>query len=271
MRLLRYLGSRTESIELLGGEQYAVCFEPGGEHGIRLQRFAGLGAIGHPGIEREYAQAGRGIEFRPLVRVHQVAGIGLREQVSTGRENILQAVEHIDLRRALAGVPQLAVAYETEAVTRHPRVAESEAQVVVDFLETELVAERILVKVTANGESCLTLPVERLPELPAAVGQDAQHGSRAGMRCALVDPVHRYIREQGCLGRDPARSEPTGRRNEKPMVPAGYDADEERRHAIHVSYDVVTLSSKGDKFTGNGSPGLVTSAYRMFHILIPYP
>jgi MoxR-like ATPase len=56
----------------------------------------------------------------------EVAGIGLRETRSAGRQYVLQAVDHVDTDGLIAEVLQLALSRETVLVAGHPGVAKSE-------------------------------------------------------------------------------------------------------------------------------------------------
>ena len=88
-------------------------------------------------------------------------------------------------------VLQFAVAYESVLGARRPRVPERQTQVVVDLLEAQFVAERVLVEIAAPRVPVVLLVVERLPVMDGTALADAQDRLRSGVVRTVVQPVNR--------------------------------------------------------------------------------
>jgi hypothetical protein len=216
-----------------------------------LQRLAGLGAIGDAGVEREEHQSRPVEKLRPLVRVDEIARIGLRETWRARREDVLQAVEHLESALRAADVADLAAADEPEVVAGQPGVAECQRQVVVDLLEAQLVAAHALVEVTTDLEDAILLAIERLPYAGLSLRFDAHQRQGARVRAALVDLVHGDVGEERQIGGDPSGGEPAGGRSEQPVIAARDDADQEGRHPVHVPDRIEAFASEVDELSGH--------------------
>ena len=131
------------------------------EYGSCTQRLAGLGAIRYSRVESQERESRAGVEFRPLVCVDEIADVGLREQRCSGRQHVLQTVENLDRTLVITKVLEFAVTDETVLIAGRPCIAERQLQIVVDLLEAELVAQRVLVEIPTDLVERILLPVER--------------------------------------------------------------------------------------------------------------
>ena len=145
-------------------------------------------------------------------------------------------------------------------VAGRPRVPEFQPQVVVDLLETDLVAENVLVEVAHDCVAVDVLEIERLPGALPPISQGPDDGPGTRVRPAFMDLVDRHIREQGRVRRHPAGSQPSRGRHEQPVIGARYHAHEERAHLVHVPDRVVTLSAEVHEFAADaGAAALIDS------------
>ena len=245
-------GAAPEGVDLLRGHQHRRRLEAVLEGDAGVQRLAGFSAIGDACVKGIDGEAGSVEQFRPLVRIHQVAGVGLREAWRAGGQEVLQAVDELHGLRRAADIAQLALPHEAEGFAGQPGVAEGKTEVVVDLLETELVARHALVEVPAEFEQPVALAVEGLPEAEAAGRRDPQQRPGAGVQAALVDLVHRDVGEQAGVRRHPPGGESPGRGDEQPVVPARDHADQERWHPVDVPDGVEALAGQVDEFTSDG-------------------
>ena len=69
----------------------------------------------------------------------------------------------------------------------------------VDLFETELVAERVLVKISAPYEPSVLVRRERIPLLPAVRAAHAHQSQTTRVRWRVMNLVDRDIRKQGGL------------------------------------------------------------------------
>ena len=268
----------TEAVELRGRDQDGRRVESEAIGDIGLQRLAGLRAIGDAGVERVQREP-RSIEnLRPLVRVDEIARVGLREAWRAGREDVLQPVENLEPACGAAGVFDLAASHEAESVAGQPGVAKGELQLVIDLLEAQRVSGNALVEVAAGLEYAILLAVERLPDADLPLRFDADQGPRPGVQAALVDLVDGDVREERRIGRDPTCGETAGGRDEQPVIPARNDADQERRHPVDVADGVEALAANVDEFPGHAvrhgagdSRGCVHGVKRLFNLPVPAP
>ena len=165
-----------------------------------FQRLAGFGAIGNSRIQCQEGEPGRLVEFRPLVGVNQVARVGLREDRRAGRQDVLQAVDDLDISCHGSQVHQFSMTYEAVIRAGRPCVPERQLEVVIDLLEAQLVAERVLVDITAGLESSVLLTIERLPIDRFRAAADFQYAAGARAVGAIVKLVDRYVWEQSGFG-----------------------------------------------------------------------
>ena len=84
----------------------------------------------------------------------------------------------------------------------------------VDFLETDLVTEDILVQVPLYRVAVAVLVVEWLPYVLPPVCEDPHDRPGTCVQPAFVDLVDRDIGEQGRVGRNPAGCQPPRGRHE---------------------------------------------------------
>ena len=135
-----------------------MAFEAEAKDGVGLQGLAGLGAIGNPGIQREQRQPGCFVELGPFVGIDKIAGVGLRETRRAGRQDVLQAVDQLDVTRCSPRVLQFALADKAVAVAGRPGVAKCQLEVVIDFFKAQLVAQHVLVEVAADRDNVRRAP-----------------------------------------------------------------------------------------------------------------
>ena len=247
---------QAKRFELRGRQQHHGTFQPKRKHGGGLERFAGFRAVADSGIQGKNREPGLAVDFAPLVGIDEIAPGGLRHQRSAGRQDILQTVDHLDRAIAFAETGQPALAHEAVNLAGRPGTGERHPQVVVDLLETELVAEGILVQVTVHAIAPVEFGIERLPFLRTFGGIDAQQRLAARVRGAVVDLVDRHVGEQGVLGRNPAGGQPSGRRYEEPVVAVRDQADKKRRHPVDVANRIVALAGHVGEFTRGGAGAL---------------
>ena len=247
VRLPRGRDARAEGVELRVAEQHRGAVETKREHRVGAQRLGGLGPVRDGRVEREAGEPRVRVEFRPLVGVDEVAGVGLREARCAGWQQVHEPVDEIDLRGLVAAVLQRALAHEAERVAELPAVAEHEAERVVHLLEAEAVAEHVLVERALDRRVRVPVWVERLPLDGAAALLDTHERAAARAPGAVVDLVDRDVRKQRGLGRDATRGQAAVRGGEQPVIRMRDDADEERRHAVDVVNRVVALAEYVDE------------------------
>ena len=182
----------------------------------------------------------------------------------------MQTVQQINARGQLTCIPQFTPANKTVALTRSPLVAKRQLQRVIDFLEAELVAEQVLVEISADLVAMIALVTERLPEVRRNVPAHTHQGLASRVRVRLVDPVDRYIGKQRGFRRNAPGTNATGRRHEQPMVGSGDDAHEERRHPVHVAYGVIAFVPDGQELAGYAIGVFDVRPNGLLHFLVPY-
>ena len=139
-----------EGVELLGTEQDGGGVEADGPHHIGLEALTRFGLVGDDGAERVEAE-GAAFQLAFLVGVDQVAAAALQSFGNAVGEQVLDAVQHAHLDGGGGGGFEPGLAHETVALAGRPLVTEGEAEVVVGFLEDDLVAEGILVEVSLDA------------------------------------------------------------------------------------------------------------------------
>ena len=130
------------------------------------------------------------------------------QSVST-RQDVLPddavIVEKLDFAARLPGIFDFRVANEPELGTRCPGVTKYELEGMIDFLETQRVAEHALVEITLRVIAAGVLGVERFPDQRLAILPDADQGTTTGMTGRVVNPVDRDVREEGEVRRHAPR------------------------------------------------------------------
>jgi hypothetical protein len=124
-------------------------------------------------------------------------------------------------------------------------------QVVVDFLETQFVAERIFVQVAAGVVEAVLRTVVGFPVPRCVPDVGSYERGAACMGSAVVDLVIRYVGKQRGFRRDASGRQSACRGHEQPVIVTGHDANQKRRHFVDISNGVKALAIDSHKFTGN--------------------
>ena len=120
----------------------------------------------------------------------------------------------------------------------------------VNFLEAQLVAQEVLVEVSAPGILGLVSSAEGFPFEPILAVGDLDQRVTTRVGAAVVDLIHGDVWEKRRLGGHSTRGQPSRRGDEHPMVRARDQAHEERRHLVHVADGVVPLALERQKLAG---------------------
>ena len=92
------------------------------------------------GAQPEQPETRVGQQLAPLVGVEQGAVFEVELAADTAGHEVLHTVQHLDPRRARPRIGQPDAPDEAEALAIKPGVTKRQAQILVDFLEDQLVA-----------------------------------------------------------------------------------------------------------------------------------
>ncbi len=196
-------GARAEAIELCVREENLRAVEAGGPGDVDAERLAWLGLVARYGTQAKQRERQPRDPLRALVAVDEGAVLHLEALPHARGQNVVDAVQHLNLDRAGARVLDLGGSHEPVAIARGPRVPERNAEVLVDLPRS---ARRCRTRscrgcarpCTHRVRATRTAPrgASRIPDAPAA-------GS-----CSPSSPPRRGCGHLSCTGRARGRDSP---------------------------------------------------------------